>query len=211
MEFLRGTVTPKDWMNVGIILGITLLIASVYFFIVDKGLRENYQILAEKEQVLQKDVTEAERTNANIETLREEAQKYETLVSDFEKRLPAGREIPTLVQKWEAIGHEIGVEMGWKDQPRITQGLKETLPYSVVARGTFHQIASFINRLERFERYVKISDLNMGEQKMGVCEAKFTLSTYTFVQATRARTTTPGPTPGTPPAETAPAPSGAAS
>ena len=59
---------------------------------------------------------------------------------------------------------------------------KETIPYSIVAHGSYHQIASFINRLERFKRYLKVSDLNVGPAKDGVITAKFTLNTYRFLQ-----------------------------
>jgi Tfp pilus assembly protein PilO len=67
--------------------------------------------------------------------------------------------------------------------PRVTDERKETIPYSVTARGNFHQIIQFINRLERFQRYLKVSDLNIGKEDEGVAQASFTLSTYRFIQS----------------------------
>jgi Tfp pilus assembly protein PilO len=58
----------------------------------------------------------------------------------------------------------------------------------VRAFGDFHQIVGFINRIERYERYLKISDLIINEQKQGVSEAQFKLSTYRFLQKTEAET-----------------------
>ena len=60
----------------------------------------------------------------------------------------------------------------------------ETIPYTVDARGTFHQVAGFVNRLERFTRYLKVSDLTMKLPKddVSICEAEFTLSTFRFLQ-----------------------------
>ncbi|HQK75497.1 MAG TPA: type 4a pilus biogenesis protein PilO, partial [Candidatus Hydrogenedentes bacterium] len=62
------------------------------------------------------------------------------------------------------------------------EGAKLTIPYRIVVRGSFHDIAEFINRLERFKRYLKVSELQVGPEKDGVSEAEFTLSTYTFVE-----------------------------
>jgi len=59
---------------------------------------------------------------------------------------------------------------------------KEVIPYQVVAKGSFHQIVAFINLLEKDQRYLKISDLDIGPEKAGICEAKFVLSTFRFVE-----------------------------
>jgi Tfp pilus assembly protein PilO len=67
-----------------------------------------------------------------------------------------------------------------------TDSSKETIPYKVTARGTFHQIVSFINRLERDDRYLAISDLDIKEEQAGVSEATFTLSTFRFLKSSEA-------------------------
>ena len=59
---------------------------------------------------------------------------------------------------------------------------KETIPYHVVARGHFHNVANFVNQLERFKRFLKITELDMKNIENGEVEAQFTLNTYRFVQ-----------------------------
>ncbi|MCP4642116.1 MAG: type 4a pilus biogenesis protein PilO, partial [bacterium] len=61
---------------------------------------------------------------------------------------------------------------------------KETLPYKIIVHGDYHQIAGFINRLERFERYLKVSKLNIEAAKDGVSKASFELSTFRFLTET---------------------------
>ena len=42
-------------------------------------------------------------------------------------------------------------------------------------------LGKVINILEMGDRFVKVSNMHIGEEKDGVCEARFTLSTYLFV------------------------------
>lgn len=184
MDVLKGTVTPKDWMAVGVILGVTLLLCAVFYFMVFQGqvdkLDTRKATLRQQEQQL----TQARQLAKDIDALRQETAKIQQLVDEFEKRLPSQREIAALLTQFERIANEVGVDVELESKRRTRDTRKETIPYGIKARGTFHQIASFINRLERFERYLKVSDIKVGKEEARVCEATFTLSTFTFIQGT---------------------------
>jgi len=66
----------------------------------------------------------------------------------------------------------------------MTDANKETIPYEIIARGDFHEIVQFINLLERDQRYLKVSNLDIGEEIAGISEATFQLSTFRFIQRT---------------------------
>lgn len=184
IDFLKGTVTAKDWMFVGVVLGVTILLCAVFYFLVYQPelnrLAETRKALAEEREKLQT----AQQLAANIDRLREETAKITELVSDFEERLPSQREIATLLTQFEDIAGDVGgLDVEMRAQTPRREGAKLTIPYRIVVRGSFHDIAEFINRLERFKRYLKVSDLEIGRQKEGISEAQFTLSTYTFVES----------------------------
>ncbi len=79
------------------------------------------------------------------------------------------------------MANDVGLSHSLKPEAPQRDETKETIPYSVDTFGNFHQTASFINRLERFERYLKISDLKIEEEDAGVSKASFTLSTFRFL------------------------------
>ena len=182
MDFLKGTVTPKDWIAVGVILGVTVALCAGFYFVAYAQQEAKMQEIVSTDAVVVSDLSLARETEKNIDALRTEAAKMQELTSQFEQRLPESREIPTLLKQFEGFAGEIGLRVELSQLPRVSDQKKETIPYSVIARGNFHQIVSFINRLERFQRYLKISELNIGKEEEGVAQASFTLSTYRFIQ-----------------------------
>lgn len=183
-EFFKGTVTRKDWAVTGGIVAAAALLAVVFYFLIHSPqtmrLQEvEVQLSQVKEQL--KTAQDKERDNDALEA---ETAKMDELVTQFEKRLPDTAEIPMLLKDFEAFAKEIGMRVELAMLPRVpdeTKG-KEEIPYSVAAWGDFHQIVSFINRLERFQRYLRVSDLRISEEKDGVAEASFTLTTFRFIK-----------------------------
>lgn len=181
-DFFKGKITPQDWaINGGILAVAAALCAAFYFFVFTPQL----ETIAQQETELAEVRTELRKVKelaANIDALREEAQKWQELVELFEERLPDEREIPSLLQSFERLGDEIGLQLELSQLPTIKDSSKETIPYKVICRGNFHEIVSFINVLERQQRYLSVSELEIMEEQAGVSEATFTLSTFRFVQ-----------------------------
>lgn len=181
-ELYRGMVTSRDWVAVGGIIGLLVAVVGGYYFVVHAAQKSEIDTLTAQNQQAVKDLAEAEVKKKNIDALREEMAKTQQLVSDFETRLPSTREIATLVTQFEAMANEVGLRVNVTPLPIESDQRKQTIPYRIKAYGTFHQVASFLNRLERFERYLKVSDLDLKEEKQGESEAEFKLSTYLFLQ-----------------------------
>jgi type IV pilus assembly protein PilO len=186
MEFFKGTVTRQDWAVCGGVVAASVVLFAAFLVLVHGSQRAKLQEIIAQDQQVQSDLKTAQSTQQHIDELRAEAAKMQELVTQFEQRLPESREIPTLLKQFEGFAGEIGLRVELSQLPRVTDPRKETIPYSVVARGNFHQIVSFINRLERFQRYLKVSDLNLGKEEEGVAQATFTLSTFRFLQPSEA-------------------------
>ena len=186
-ELFQGTITRRDWTAVcGILVATALICAGIYFVLIDK-MRIDIQTTQAEYERLSKDLVDAKKLAANIDQLREKSRFNLELVVEFEKRLPGGAEIPRLLQEFERLASEAQVAVELNTLNRNKDQRKEEIPYSVVAKGNFHQVTDFINRLERYERYLKVSKMNITEEKQGVCTAKFTLSTYRFILDSNAK------------------------
>ena len=181
-ELFKGKVTPKDWMYVG---GFAVFLAAViaaFFVVVEKKQLEQLAKHEADYDQLGTQLADAKQKQENIDKLRVDMAKTQEVVNLFEKRLPSDREIRTLVTDFERTAREVEVAIDVSRQGTSRDQRKETIRFNVTAEGDFHQIATFINRLERDERFIKVTDLAIKEQKAGVSEATFTLSTYRFLQ-----------------------------
>jgi len=188
IDFLRGKITPKDWAICGGIVAVTALLIGLFWVFVYTKQQEQIAATSQHLAEIKRELQKAREYEKNIDQLREEAQKWEKLILSFEERLPEEREIPVLLQKFESMGDQVGLRVELSQLPTIQDERKETIPYKVVARGNFHQISNFINLLERDKRYLKISDLDIGEEEAGVSESTFTLSTFRFFQKSQSAT-----------------------
>lgn len=184
LEFFKGTVTPKDWAFVATVLALTGLIgAAFYFFVYQRQL----ETLAAVELELETKTSELQgaiRMNENYPQLKALASTADDIVLQFEERLPEKREIPALLRQIDENGdaHNLDVEL-YALNTKIERD-KEVIPYEINATGKFHDIVQFINELETDQRFLKVSNIEIGEQLLetGVSEATFHLSTFVFRQ-----------------------------
>lgn len=182
LDIFKGKVTAKDWIFVGVVIAVAVLVAAGGYFVLIGGEKGKVEQRRQQLATLEKELGEAREIEKNIDALREESSGMTRLVDLFEKRLPEEREIPTLLRRFEKLGSELGLRVQLASLPSRKESRMETIPYKVTATGLFHQIASFINMLERDERYLKITDLDISStQEAGVSNATFVLSTFRFI------------------------------
>lgn len=183
LDLFTGKTTSKDWIFIGAILGAAVVLAGAFYFGVytlqSNRLAETSKKLADVKTQLKA----AYDIKQNAEKLQTEVSKMDDLVNRFQSRLPDEREIPQLLRKFEALGDNMGLRVELASQATISDESKETIPYKVTAHGNFHQIAGFINLLERDERYLKVSEIDIGEEEAGVSQCTFILSTFRFTQS----------------------------
>jgi len=183
MDILKGKVTLQDWLFVGAVLGVTAVLFLAFYF----GVYARKQAVIEEQRTLLQEVSKeleaAREIDANIDALRDEAAEMTHLVKLFEERLPEEREIPSLLSRFERQAGELGLRVQLASLPTRTDANMEVIPYKVTAYGRFHDVLTFINLLERDERYFKVSDIDIGEEKEGVSQTVFVLSTFRFIQS----------------------------
>lgn len=186
MDLVKGTVTPKDWAAFAIILGVSVVIAATFVLVVHSGKKEQLAKIKADNVIVRADLDNALKFASEIDGLRAKAANIEKLVEEFKERLPLEREIPALVREFEYIADEVEVaEAMIAQMPGETDSAinVETIPYNIQATGKFHNVVTFINRLEGHKRYFKVSGLDMQPSKEHKREstARFTLNTFRFI------------------------------
>ena len=182
MDMFKGKVTLQDWIFVGVVLAVTVGLFVGFFFLVYTGKRVTIAARAEEYKTISEELKAAQKIDANIDALQEEADKMNNLVTLFEQRLPEKMEIPSLLRGIETQAADLVLRVELSSQPTRKEANIEVIPYKVMAIGKFHDVVTFINMLERSQRYFKISDIDIGEEENGVSQTQFILSTFRFIQ-----------------------------
>jgi len=182
LDFFKGTVTAKDWAFVAVVLGAAGLLGVGFYFGVYQKQQARLAIAQDDLARSREALKDAVRISLEYDEFKAQAEIAADLVKVFEERLPEEREIPRLIEQFEAKATELGLRVDLAQLPSTRDTNKETIPYEIVARGGFHDIVQFINLLERDRRYLKVSNLDIGEEVAGVSRASFHLSTFRFIQ-----------------------------
>lgn len=180
-DFLSGTPTREDWIAFAVIIGVSVLILAGFLFGLKPRMAKVTEQLKSNDAKVFAVLEEAIEKSKEVKKLEAETQNVQGLVHEFELRLPTTREITRLVQDFEQMASAENVRIEFSSLATMNDGRKETIPYSIVAHGSFHQLAGFINKLELFKRFLKITDLEIGPQEDGIARAKFKLNTYRFL------------------------------
>ncbi len=181
LDYFKGTVTRNDYIFVAVVLAVAILAYAGFHFVPHKSHLAKVATIDQETRVIQGKLTNARRIQLNIDEFRRKAEGMEKVVAGFRERLPEKREISSMIGQFEARADELGVSVDLSPLPTQPDENKETIPYKVTARGSFHQIVSFMNLLERDRRYIKISNIDIKEEVDGVAESSFTLSTFRFM------------------------------
>jgi type IV pilus assembly protein PilO len=110
-----------------------------------------------------------------------------------EARLPDQREIADLLSSVAASGRSSGLEIVlFRQKPEVYHDFYAGVPVEMQMRGTYHDVALFLDRVKRLDRIVNISDISMKKPRIEgdrmMLDAACTATTFRFLdEAERAR------------------------
>ncbi len=143
-------------------LVIYAAIAAVLFFAFIKPTQDktmvaqarNGSLVAERDE--NRDIAEnRERWERRVEVLNEELAKAI-------KELPNEREIPELLRRISSIGKKIGLEfLLFQPLPEVPRDFYADVPVKLKIEGSFHEVATFFDRIGKLNRIVNIRDISM--------------------------------------------------
>ena len=108
-------------------------------------------------------------------------------------RLPDQREIADLLSSVAASGRASGLEIVlFRQKPEVYHDFYADVPVEMQMRGTYHDVALFLDRVKRLDRIVNIADINMKKPRLEgdrmMLDAACTATTFRFLdEAERAR------------------------
>lgn len=201
-----------------ILLGCIALAAGGYIYFGTSLLPFNYPVRKAKIAALE---SEHEKLAAEVEKARKVVGDLARLEAEYERLhdqwlsaqelLPEEKEMPELLRQVTTAGSRSGVEFAlFEPEAQVAKEFHTEHPISVVVRGNYHQVGSFLGRLSNLERIVNVTDMalvqpnekkanrkktttskkkknteeqakDMVARSNNTVEAKFTLTAYTLL------------------------------
>lgn len=178
-NFVDGPKLPKVVLGV---LGLAALIALSYFFVLSPLLLRIDALVQRKTQ-LTAEVTQARAQVAEIERFRREITELEKRLVLLQDRLPSEKETPTLYRALSSAAEQAGLGVSLF-QPREARpkDVVNEIPITLSAEGSYHQLATFFERVAGLPRVVTVNDFKMSGlvKSKHSMKADMTLATYMY-------------------------------
>jgi type IV pilus assembly protein PilO len=188
-DILDRPTGQKAGALVGLVLAVLVLDWQYWYGPNQRDLSDITTQVAQKRADLD---TKRGKTNARGE-LERELRDINAELKRAQARLPDQREIADLLSSVAASGRASGLEIVlFRQKPEVYHDFYADVPVEMQMRGTYTDVALFLDRVKRLDRIVNISDMNMKKPRIEgdrmMLDAACTATTFRFLdEAERAR------------------------
>jgi type IV pilus assembly protein PilO len=188
-DILERPTGQKAGALIGIVLAVVVLDWQYWYGPNQRDLADLSAQVAQKKADLD---LRRNKTNARGEFERE-LRDLNAELKRAQARLPDQREIADLLSSVAASGRASGLEIVlFRQKPEVYHDFYADVPVEMQMRGTYHDVALFLDRVKRLDRIVNVSDINMKKPRIEgdrmMLDAACTATTFRFLdEAERAK------------------------
>ena len=130
---------------------------------------------------------EGKRAKTNTRAAAErELRELSAELRRAQARLPDQREIADLLSNVAASGRASGLEITlFRQKPEAYHDFYADVPVEMQMRGTYHDVALFLDRVRRLDRIVNVTDMHLSKPRLEgdrmVLDAACTATTFRFL------------------------------
>jgi len=181
--------TISEWpikQKIAALIGVVLVVGLLdYTYILSPKLDE----LAETQKSIESDQATLEQKRIKVNARAEEEKRIRDLQADVkraEARLPEGREIADLLSNIAASARSAGLDLTlFRQKPETYSEFYADVPVQMEMRGTYHELAAFMDRVKRLDRIVNVSDIQLRQPRVEgdvvLLTASCTATTFRFL------------------------------
>ncbi len=150
---------PKS-QRTAVVVGLLVAIVAGYGWFFFKPAQKQLAALEQREQQLQREVSELKAVATNLERFKQELTDLEGQLAQAVRKLPDGQELPVLLTDISSLGKDSGLEFeAFRPRDEVPQGFYAEVPIEIEFNGRYHDIARFFDRLSKLSRIVNVDQL----------------------------------------------------
>lgn len=168
---------------------VVLLLGLFIYLIYLPKTGEITKIKSEKDR-LDKEIRLAKRRTKNLKKLEADLTMVEGNLKSAITLLPTTSEIPKLLKSITKLGNDSDLEfLLFSPEKQVSQEFYVEIPVSMEVRGSYHNVATFFDKVGKLDRIVNVVNVNMTPLKAYSTYLKTTCKavTYRFKEAEGAR------------------------
>ena len=166
----------------GLVIAIAFLDWTYFYGPQQRGLTELHAEVSQRRAELG---GKREKTDARASAERE----LRDLSAELKRagaRLPDQREIADLLSSVAASGRAAGLDiMLFRQKPEVPHDFYAEVPVEMQMRGTYHDVALFLDRVKRLDRIVNVTNIQLAKPRIEgdrmALEASCTATTFRFL------------------------------
>ena len=181
--------TISDWpikQKLAALVGLVLVV-----FLLDYSwvLSPQNEELGQTQANIETDQATLEQQRVKVNARAEEEKRIRDLQADVkraEARLPENREIADLLSNIAASARAAGLDLTlFRQKPETYSDFYADVPVQMEMRGTYHELAAFMDRVKRLDRIVNVSDIQLRQPRVEgdvvLLTASCTATTFRFL------------------------------
>ena len=179
----------RDWpikQKIAVLAGLVVLLVTLDYLYLLKPQSEN---LVQMKEDLARDQATLEQKRLKVNARAEEEKRIRDLQADVKRaqaRLPEGREIADLLSNIAASARAVGLDLTlFRQKPETYSQFYADVPVQMEMRGTYHELAAFMDRVKRLDRIVNVADIQLRKPRVEgdvvILDASCTATTFRFL------------------------------
>ncbi|HIC91133.1 MAG TPA: hypothetical protein EYP21_03540 [Syntrophaceae bacterium] len=182
----------EKWANLSLTyralltLGIIVLLLATYISLVYLPQEQKRDNLEMEIRNMESQLANLKRKAKDKERLQAELAEKKIKLRKIIQQLPDQKEIPNLLTDISNAGRESGLEfLVFKPKPEIQKEFYAEIPIDICVSGSYHNVATFLDRISKLPRIICVTDLSMGEarpsEQQMILKTKCVMTTYRYV------------------------------
>src|SRR5881394_922890 len=171
-------------------LGVIVVAAAVLDWTYLYGPRQAVLTELRTETIQKRSELDSKRTRTNARAAAEcELRDLAAELKRAQARLPDQREIADLLSSVAASGRSAGLEITlFRQKPEVLHDFYAEVPVEMQMRGTYQDVALFLDRVKRLDRIVNIANIQLTKPRLEgermLLDAACTATTFRFLDET---------------------------
>ena len=157
------SLTKLPWYaQIGAFVALAVAGCGIFVYYYEMPVRADMTSRQTQLVALRADITKGQTTARQLPQFRSQVTELEGRLNNLKAVLPQEKDAADLLRRMQTVATQSSLEIkGFKPQPTITKQLHAEWPITLELEGTYHNLATFFDRVGKFTRIVNVNGVSV--------------------------------------------------